>query len=155
MAGPLRLLALDVGQARIGLAVGSADSALAFGRGALTRSKTRDDVHHIQDLAEREGADLIVVGLPTTTGGRDSKQTQRVRAFARELEKVGLKTAFEDERFTSELGSRDVAAQGLPKQKREVKGRIDEAAAIRILESFVTRQQSALQKGPDEGEVGA
>ena len=151
MPDPLRLLALDVGQARIGLAVGTADSALAFGRGALTRSKTRDDVQRIKELAESEGVDLIVVGLPTTTDGRDSKQTQRVRAFARELEKVGLQTAFEDERFTSELGSRDVAAQGLPKQKREVKGRIDEAAAIRILESFVARQQSAGPQGAHEG----
>jgi putative Holliday junction resolvase len=139
MDAPTRLLALDVGQARIGLAVGDAGSTLAFGRGALKRTKTRDDVQRLQELAHAEGASRIVVGLPTTTDGKHSKQTQRVRAFARELEKVGLDVIFEDERFTSELGVKDVAQQGLPKQKREMKGRVDEAAAIRILESYLQK----------------
>lgn len=139
MDAPTRLLALDVGQARIGLAAGDIGSTLAFGRGALTRTKTREDVQRIKELADAEGTSRIVVGLPTTTDGKHSKQTQRVRAFARELEKVGLDVIFEDERFTSELGVKDVAQQGLPKQKREMKGRVDEAAAIRILESFLQR----------------
>lgn len=139
MDTPARLIALDVGQARIGLAVGDISSTLAFGRGALERTKTHEDVQRIQELANDEGASRIVVGLPTTTDGKHSKQTQRVRAFASELKKVGLDVTFEDERFTSELGIRDVASQGLPKQKRETKGRVDEAAAIRILETYLQK----------------
>lgn len=134
------VLALDVGDARIGIARGELGMTLVFGRGALSRTRQRDDVAALVRLAEEERADRIVVGLPTRTDGRDSKQTQRVRAFADALAAAGLAVTFEDERFTTQLAERAMAGGPLPQGKRRDKGRIDEASAILILESWLARQ---------------
>jgi len=136
------ILALDVGEARIGVARGEEGLRLAFGRGVIHRSKQREDVAEVARRVEEEGAALIVVGLPTRTDGTSSKQTQRVRAFARALQDAGLEVAFMDERFTSKIAARDLAQGVLPRGKRQQKGRVDEASAIRILEDWLTRQTS-------------
>jgi putative Holliday junction resolvase len=141
------VLALDVGDARIGVARGETGSLLAFGRGAVTRTRQRDDVAEIARLAQAEGAARVVVGLPTRTDGTDSKQTQRVRAFARALGDAGLAVELEDERFTTRIAERALATGPLPRGKRRDKGRVDEASAVLILESWLTRQADA----PDAG----
>ena len=137
------VLALDVGDARIGVARGETGMRLAFGRGALRRTRQREDVDAVAALARAEGATRIVVGLPTRTDGRDSKQTQRVRAFARALEATGLQIEFEDERFTTRIAERSLAAGPVPAGKRRDKGRVDEASAVLILESWLTRRTDA------------
>lgn len=134
------VLALDVGDARIGVARGETGSTLAFGRGALRRTRQRDDVAEIVRLAGEEGATRVVVGLPTRTDGRDSKQTQRVRAFAEALGRAGVEVEFEDERFTTRIAERALAGGPLPRGKRQEKGRVDEASAVLILESWLTKR---------------
>ncbi|MEX2503013.1 MAG: Holliday junction resolvase RuvX [Trueperaceae bacterium] len=147
------LLALDVGQARIGLARGEVGLGFAFGRGALRRTRHADDVRHIADVAREEGATRLVVGLPRRTDGRDSKQTQRVRAFADALRTAGLIVAFEDERFTTAIAERDLAHGALPMGKRRDKGRVDEASAILILESYLRRlREGAATTGSPQDE---
>lgn len=141
------VLALDVGDARIGVARGQTGSSLAFGRGAVVRTRQSDDVAEIARRAREEGAARVVVGLPTRTDGSDSKQTQRVRAFARALADAGLTVELEDERFTTRIAQRALATGPLPRGKRREKGRIDEASAVLILESWLTRQAGA-EDGP-------
>lgn len=134
------VLGLDVGDARIGVARGEVGSRLAFGRGAIRRGRQADDVAEVTRRAREDGATRVVVGLPTRTDGRDSKQTQRVRAFARALEAAELTVAFEDERFTTRIAERGIAHGPLPAAKRRDKGRVDEASAVLILESWLERQ---------------
>ena len=141
------VLALDVGDARIGVARGETGSTLAFGRGAVARTRQRDDVAEIARLARDEGAARVVVGLPTRTDGTDSKQTQRVRAFARALAEAGLRVELEDERFTTRIAQRVLATGPLPRGKRREKGRIDEASAVLILESWLARQGGTADAG--------
>jgi putative holliday junction resolvase len=136
------LLGLDVGEARIGLARATTDLAFAFGRGHLKRQTLTADVAAIRQLARDEGASLVVVGLPRRTDGRDSAQTARVRAFAAALEAAGLAVALEDERFTTQLAARGVAGSGLRKRQRQEKGRVDEGAAVLILESYLARTRT-------------
>jgi putative holliday junction resolvase len=131
------ILALDVGDARIGVAKGETGSSFAFGRGFITRTKFSEDLKQLRDLMSKENAELIVIGLPKSKDGTDSPQTQKVRSFARELEKAGIKVVLEDERFTTRLASQHL--RDLPKHKREEKGRLDEAAAILILESYLAK----------------
>jgi putative holliday junction resolvase len=131
------VLALDVGDARIGLAKGETGRSFAFGRGFIKRTKLAEDIQALQDLMTKENADLIVMGLPKSKNGTDSPQTQKVRAFAKALEKAGVEVALEDERFTTRLASQHL--RDLPKHKREEKGRLDEAAAILILESYLAK----------------
>jgi len=80
-----------------------------------------------------------VVGLPSTLRGGDSAQTQKVRAFAAELEKAGLVVVFEDERLTTRLAAQGLATSGLKKKQRQEKGRLDERAAVLILETYLAR----------------
>lgn len=140
---PEVLLALDVGEARIGVARGELGSSFAFGRGFITRQKLSVDVAAVRALAEEERAIQLVVGLPSNMRGGDSLQTKRVRAFANELERAGLSVVFEDERLTTRLASQGLAQSGLKKKQRQEKGRLDERAAMLILESYLTRHALA------------
>ncbi len=133
------MLALDVGEARIGVARGELGSSFAFGRGFITRQKLAVDVAAVQSLAQEEGAARIIVGLPSRLRGGDSPQTTKVRAFAAALERVGLEVVFEDERLTTRLAAQGLAKSGLRKKQRQEKGRLDERAAVLILESYLAR----------------
>ncbi len=133
------ILALDVGEARIGLARGDLGSSLAFGRGFITRGKTAEDIAAIKKIMAQEQAELLIVGLPKRSSGGDSAQTKRVRAFARLLKEAGINLEFEDERFTTRIATQGIVQSGLKKKKRQEKGRVDEASAILILESYLRR----------------
>lgn len=137
------VLALDVGEARIGLARGQVGSSLAFGRGALDRRGTKTDVTSVASAARAEGATIVLVGLPLNLDGTDSAQTAKVRAFALDLgatlEPLGIAVALEDERLTTRMAQRQIGSGPLPRGKRQVKGLLDEAAAVLILESYLAR----------------
>jgi putative Holliday junction resolvase len=144
------VLALDVGKARIGVAKGSFGSSLAFGRGVIERvyrdgrgykrKRSRADIiDHIVDVMQQEDAVLLVVGLPRRSDGEDSVQTRYVREFVAALQEHNLEVVLEDERFTSTIASQQLVGSGLPKHKRQDKGRIDEGAAVLILESYLQR----------------
>jgi putative Holliday junction resolvase len=145
------VLALDVGEARIGLARGELGSTFAFGRGYLERAGTQGDVESIVELARREGAARVVVGLPRRTDGSDSPQTVRAREFAAKLAAAGLIVDLEDERFTTRLATSQVRGSGLGRKGRREKGRVDEASAVLILETYLRRTQGpAGADGTDE-----
>ena len=150
------VLALDVGKARIGVAKGRFGSSLAFGHGVIERfyrdgkgrkrKRSRAQViDMIVDAVQQEDANMLVVGLPRRSDGEDSAQTQYVREFAaivREAASVrecDVAVVFEDERFTSSIANQQLVGSGLPKHKRQDKGRIDEGAAVLILESYLQR----------------
>ena len=135
------VLALDVGEARIGVAVGRLGSSFAFGRGFITRQKLALDVATVQALAEEEGAVRVVVGLPSRLRGGDSAQTRKVRVFVAALEKAGLVVVFEDERLTTRLAAQGLAKSGVKKKKRQEKGLLDERAAVLILETYLARHK--------------
>lgn len=145
------VLALDVGDARIGVAVGAFGSGFAFGRGHIERHGTRRDVPEVLAAAEREGAGLIVVGLPLRLDGNESPQTERVRTFATALAAAGaeqgVRVTLEDERLTTRIAQRQIGGSELPRSRRQEKGRLDEAAAVLILESYLRRH---LEPAPDE-----
>ncbi len=137
------VVALDVGDARIGVARGEVGSSLAFGRGAIERRGTKTDVLAVAAAVKEEGASLVIVGLPLSLDGSDSAQTARVRAFVAELEPVleplGASVALEDERLTTRMAQRQIGGGPLPRGKRQAKGLLDEAAAVLILESYLAR----------------
>ena len=133
----MKVLGLDVGDARIGVAVAEEGRLLAFGRGWIERRGRAADVQAVLELARREGAQRAVVGLPRRTGGEEGAQAAKVRAFAAALEAAGLEVRFVDERFTTRVAARRTAH--LPRKKRQEKGRLDEAAAVAILETYLER----------------
>ncbi|MEX2535018.1 MAG: Holliday junction resolvase RuvX [Trueperaceae bacterium] len=133
------VLALDVGEARIGVARGELGSQFAFGRGFISRQGSSADVSAVAEAARAEGATRVVVGLPRRTDGKDSAQTLRVREFIAALETAGLTVDVEDERFTTRLATSQILGSGQSKRRRQEKGRVDEASAVLILETYLRR----------------
>ena len=98
----VRYLALDVGDRRIGLAVGDDAFGLTRALPTLRRSRRLDaDIERIASIARDEEVGALVIGLPLTLGGADSQQTERVRRFASSCEAIGLAVTLYDERNTT------------------------------------------------------
>ena len=132
----MRLLALDVGDRRIGLASGVSELGTALPAGVLYRSRLVLDIRGVVDAARQRQSDAIVVGVPYLPGGEESPQTKLVRGFVRALRKeTGLPVHTVDEAFTSmeaEALLRDAGQE--PSRDR---GSVDEAAAVLILQRFL------------------
>lgn len=133
----MRVAALDVGEARIGLAVGETGSPWAFGRGYLVRKNLEADLEALAAFAERERAERFVVGLPLRTDGQPSAQAERVQALVEAMRERGMQLELLDERYTTKLGQNRL--KHAPKRIRQEKGKLDEAAAIALLESYLAR----------------
>ncbi len=133
----MRLGALDVGEARIGLAVGEEGSPFAFGRGYLVRRGLEADLEAILDFVRREGLGKLVVGLPLRTDLKESPQARKVLPLVEALRARGVEVELLDERFTTRLAQRRLAHA--PKRVRKDKGRLDEMAAVVLLEGYLAR----------------
>ncbi|GLV47991.1 putative pre-16S rRNA nuclease [Thermus sp. LT1-2-5] len=134
----MRVGALDVGEARIGLAVGEEGSPFAFGRGYLVRRSLEADLEAILDFVRREGLGKLLVGLPLRTDLKESAQAKRVLPLVEALRAQGLEVELWDERFTTKLAQRRLAHA--PKRLRREKGKLDELAAVVLLEDYLARR---------------
>ena len=135
----MRVLCIDFGERRIGLALSDPSGTLASPLPTLKRRRgKRPPLSALAGIAEENGAEAIVLGLPLTLDGGDSDWTRTVREVGRALgERTGLPVHFMDERLTSVRAERAVRSLGLPKKKREEKERVDAAAAILILQAWL------------------
>ncbi len=129
-------LALDIGEARIGLAAGSDESRLARPLAILRRRSKREDFDAIARYAQEIGADALLVGLPYNMDGTEGPQARRVRNYVRKLQRViDLPVTFWDERLSS-----FEADQLLAQRKRRRQKHNDDIAAAFILQSYFDQQ---------------
>jgi len=132
----MRLLGLDLGERRIGLAVTDASGMLATPAGYLVRTRLKQDISLILDIARQREVQGIVVGIPFTLAGKLGPQAKRAQGFIRHLKNsTTLPVYTVDERFTSfeaEAILRDAGRQ--PSRHR---GAIDAAAATLLLQRFL------------------
>ena len=143
----MRLLALDVGDRRIGLASGVSELGTALPAGVLHRGKLSADLQSVLGAARQRQSDAIVVGVPLLLGEEESLQTKRVRGFIRALRKeTTLPVHTVDEAFTS------VEAEGLLRdaglQPSRNRGSVDEAAAVLILRRFY--ESEIVEQNPED-----
>ncbi|MFH1765025.1 MAG: Holliday junction resolvase RuvX [Gemmatimonadota bacterium] len=138
----MRVLGIDFGERRIGLALSDPTGTLASPLPTIKRrAGKRPPLTTLIDIVESNGVDALVLGLPLTLRGEDSEWTRVVRGVGAALsDRTGLPVHFMDERFTSVRAERAVRSLGLPKNKREQKERVDAAAAVLILQSWLDRQ---------------
>ena len=131
-----RLLGVDYGSVRIGLAVSDADRKIASPLATYERRGPEADTRYFQDLIEREEIGRIVVGLPVHLDGGEGRKAAEARAFGRWLgESTGLEIAFFDERFTTVEAEGALWSAGLThRQRRE---RRDRVAAQIILQAYL------------------
>jgi putative Holliday junction resolvase len=100
----LRVLALDYGAARCGVAVSDPTGTLATPLDAVLKPGTRKGLQRLRDLVRELDVERVVVGLPVSLGGGDSAQTRETRQFADRLSAaVDVPVELYDERFTTSL----------------------------------------------------
>jgi putative Holliday junction resolvase len=129
-----RVLALDFGSRRIGVAVSDPLGITAQQLPAIRREGDRKDIEAIAVMAKEYGVETVVIGLPLLPGGTEGTQAARARAFARKLhERLGLPVIPWDERFTTAQAERHLIEAGVRREKRkEVR---DSLAAALLLQS--------------------
>ena len=136
-----RLLALDVGERRVGVAVGDAMGWLARPLTIITRRSKREDFAAIAQLVDEQGAIAVVVGYPLNMDGSAGGQARRVARYARELESVlQVPVLLWDERLSSqEAADRLREAAGNRRKRRK---HLDDAAAAVILQEYLDAQRN-------------
>jgi putative Holliday junction resolvase len=130
----MRVLGVDYGAARVGLAMGDTETRLAGPWSVLARTDDEALIHQLQDIVRREGVERMVVGLPhpLKDQARDTAQTDRIRLFIERLRQTGIDVVEENETWSSSLA----AKQGI---EAGSKGKRDDLAAANILQGYLDR----------------
>jgi putative Holliday junction resolvase len=120
----MRVLALDVGERRIGLAISDPDGRVAVPLETLTRRDEDTDLRALADLVEREDVQVVVVGLPLSMDGSVGAQAERTQEFARRLAgAVARPLEMWDERLSTVAAERALAPPG--PSRRQARRRAD------------------------------
>lgn len=126
----------------MGLALSDPTATIAQPLPTITRRiGKRPPVAAIVEIIAANEVERAVVGLPLNLAGEETEWTATVREFAAKLQqRAGIPVDFIDERMTSVQAERAVRSLGLKRSEREQKGRIDAAAAVLLLQTFLDRQ---------------
>ena len=130
-----RIIALDIGDVRIGVAVSDPTRTIASPVEVITRIGWGPDTRRIKTLCDQYGTSLVVSGLPLNMDGSEGFQAKKVRDLCTQLEKAGLTVFFQDERLTTVTAEEALLEGGISREER--KGKVDKVAAAVILESWL------------------
>lgn len=131
-----RLLAIDYGKKRTGIAVSDELQLIANG---LTTVATAALVDFVLDYVKREPVERIIVGQPKQMNNEPSENMRRIAPFVNRLRKLlpHIPVEYHDERFTSVLAHQAILASGIGKMARRNKELVDEISATIILQSYM------------------
>ena len=131
-----RILAIDYGRKRTGVAVSDAMQIIANG---LTTVPTHELLDFITGYVQKEPVERILVGLPKQMNNEASESMKYIDPFVRSLKKrlPEIPVEFVDERFTSVLAHRTMLEAGLKKKDRQNKAVVDEISATIILQTYL------------------
>jgi putative Holliday junction resolvase len=144
-----RLLGLDVGARRIGVAV--SEGAIAVPLTIIEHTNRAGDLARIMEVAAREQVEAIVVGLPVSLSGEEHEQARLTRKFGDQLaERSGVPVIFQDERYSTvhAAGAMESALPSKPERRargshRRRREHIDDRAAAVILQSYIDGERQA------------
>lgn len=136
----MRILSIDYGKRRTGLAVTDPMQIIA---GGLETVDTRDLLKYIKDYVAREAVETIVIGLPVQPNGQPSENQARVRSFTGELRKAlpDIPVEFYDERYTSVIAHQTILDSGIGRKRRQDKGQVDMISATIILQNYLEHKR--------------
>ena len=131
------IIALDVGERRIGVALASLQARLSAPFVTIDRKKTIDALKEIENIVKKHHVQTVVVGLPRGLEGQETDQTRLVRAFAVSLESIlqDIPVELIDEAVTSAEAEARLQSRGKPYDK----GDIDAEAAAIILQDYLSQ----------------
>ena len=132
----MRILALDIGQARVGVAVSDPGERVASPVCVLPASEVLGNAKPFRRVLEDWEPELLLCGLPYTMAGEEGPQAARIRAVAQKISAAcGLPCEFADERLSSQEAKRSLREKGL--SEREMRGKIDMIAASLFLQAWL------------------
>ena len=131
-----RILAIDYGQKRVGLAVTDELQIIA---NALTTVRAADIIPFLREYMSKEKVDCFVVGEPKRMNNTPSQSLQFIEPFIRSLKKIFPEIPVErmDDRFTSKMATQVLIDAGLRKKDRQEKEKVDKISATLILQSYL------------------
>lgn len=131
-----RILAIDYGTKRVGIAVTDENRIIASG---LTTVHSNDVIEFLKNYIIKNPVEIIVLGDPKNLDNTPSQSAEGINNFARHLQKVfpSIKLERLDERFTSKIAFRAMIDSGLKKKQRQNKGLIDQISATIILQDYL------------------
>ena len=135
LPGGGRLMGLDVGTRTIGVALCDAQWTIATAAELIRRAKFAADLEKLRGLAEAQRVAGVVIGLPLNLDGSDSPRTQSVRAFARNLQPLGLPILLWDERWSTQAVTRTLIDADASRARRAEL--VDKMAAAYILQGAI------------------
>ena len=135
----MRILAIDYGTKRVGLAVTDPLKIIAS---ALDTVHSKDVIVFLKAYLETEEVEAFVVGMPVNLDGADTNNTPHVKGFVKNLKKTfpDVPVHLHDERFTSKMALDAMIAGGSTKKDRREKGNIDKISATIILQSYMEKE---------------
>lgn len=138
-----RILAIDYGRKRVGLAVTDPMQIIA---NKLTTVRAHDIFDFLKDYFLKEKVDLVVVGYPKTMNNEPSESIRYINPFLKQFQKKfpNVKLELVDERFTSKLAFQTMIDAGLKKKDRQNKELVDAVSATIILQFYMEQQRNKL-----------
>lgn len=147
----MKIIALDVGDKTIGVALSDDLLFTAQGLTTIERVGIRKDAGKVMELIQAYNCDTVVIGLPKNLNGTDSIQTQKVYAFKTMLENKmkssgmsDIPIVFQDERFTTLIAEKVLIEADVSRKKR--KDVIDKQAAVLILQGYLDRLRNTEER---------
>tara|TARA_Y100001001_G_C7760843_1_gene221629 strand:- start:29 stop:439 length:411 start_codon:yes stop_codon:yes gene_type:complete len=133
-----RILALDFGKVRTGIAVTDELQLIASG---LTTVETKDLLSFLKDYTQKESVERFVVGLPKQMDNTASESEVLIQDFLNKLKAKfpNIPVERQDERFTSKMAVQSMLDSGMKKKKRRDKALVDEISATLILQAYLNR----------------
>ena len=130
----MRVLGVDYGLKRIGLAIGETEAGMGFAcQPMASRGDARSDAESVAALAAAEECGMVIVGLPLLTSGEEGDQARITKEFGAALEKLGVRVTYWDERFTT-IAAEAALAHTSFKMRKEL---ADSEAARLILDEYL------------------
>lgn len=135
-----RLLGVDHGDRRIGLALSDPMPMIASPLKTILVNSNQDAINAILDIVKEYDIVLVVIGLPIGMKGNETAQTKHVQKFADDLIENGIKVAVQDERLTSVSAKKSIIEQN--KKPSKEKGLVDQIAAAILLQQYIDKHYS-------------
>jgi len=139
----MRILGIDYGDARIGLALSDPTATVAGSLGVHKATTMRKDIDYVADIALSREVVRIVIGLPLNMDGSEGERASKTRAFGRNLEKVSdIEVVYQDERLTTVSAAYALKASGVKKHRQNA--HIDTASAQIILQAHLEKNKFSI-----------
>jgi putative Holliday junction resolvase len=154
-----KILAIDYGRARFGLAIAESQQGVAQPLATLDRINRNEDMRRLRELVRDHGVKFVVVGLPLRLDGTRGEMAEEAERFARRMHKqIGVPVEMVDERLTSwqaeremeeQFGRKSKAGESTSKRKTSEKVSVDSMAAAIILRDYLARKATTAEGGAE------